>query len=244
MPLKRNKKPKTLILRDFIFILLFIGVALDLVFLHFFLFDTPDRRGVYLLKIKKPIQATEQFQKAIEERPFSHFSHLNLGLSYDLQTQPLKAIEKYKWVIETFMNLPEFAAYFNLGELNGRLGYTEKALKNYQSALAFQLDTKKIKQNIELLLQKNKKSKKKQEKQKEQEKQKQQKSKSKNSSSPQDKGSQDTSQDNKNSGDKGSQLTKEQRRAILKEIEKQESKVRARQFRKKTRSRNRRDKDW
>ena len=242
MPLKQNKKTKILIWRDFIFLILFLGVALDLVFLHFFLFDTPDRRGVYLLRMKKPIQATEQFQKAIEEQPLSHFSHLNLGLSYDLQNQPLKAIEKYKWVIKTFMNIPEFAAYFNLGELNGRLGYRDEALKNYQSALQFELDTEKIKQNIELLFQKNKKS---QEEQKEQDQQKQQKPNNKqDSSSSQNEGSQEPSQANKNSGRAGSQLTQEQKRAILKEIEKQESKVRARQFQKKSRSRNRREKDW
>ena len=240
MPLKQNKV-KLLIFRDFIFLILFIGIALDLVFLYFFLFNSPERKGIYFLMRKQPTEAIQQFEKALKEKPSSPFLHLNIGLSYDLQNQPLKAIEKYKWVTKMFGAFPQFVSYFNQGELRGRLNQPDEALDNYQSALNFNTETKKIKQNIELLFKQNKGKNKNKKDQKEPSKQKQDQPEQQNSTKKEK--SEQQKHQNKAQPDP-SQLTEEQKKAILKEIEKQESKVRAKQFRKKHRSRGSRNKDW
>ena len=113
-------------------------------------------KGIIALQNKDFQTAQKYFQKNVESGFLDDRPYLNLGLSYDLLNQPLKAFEIYK-IVSSSKNrsLGAFFSYFNQAELYGRLGNLEKAIQNYQSALGFKQKEKEIKTNIELLFKDN-----------------------------------------------------------------------------------------
>ena len=141
--------------QDFLWFLIPVGLAGVLVFLHFFIFSqTWTKKGIRFIKQKKPQSAVNLFVKILEREPFHPYAHLNLGLAYDMRDRPMKALKEYGMILKYFnQDSLQFFASFNRAELHGRLGNLEKALENYQQALAFSIEKDKIKQNIELLFQ-------------------------------------------------------------------------------------------
>ena len=139
---------------DFIWFLIPLIPAALLLFFHFFIFSqTQTERGIKQLKKKQPRLAEELFLKILDKDPFHPYTHLNLGLSYDMGGRPGSALKEYNTVSKYFKeDSLRFFALFNTAELQGRLGNLEKALKSYQEALSFSMEQKKVKQNIELLL--------------------------------------------------------------------------------------------
>lgn len=237
-----RRENRVLIFRDFIFIIIAIGVIADLVFLHFFLFNSAEKKGVRMLKNKQPIEATDYFLKSLDLNQASQFLYLNLALSYDLQNRPLKAMEQYDKTLQSDYLPSRFFAYFNKAELSARLNRLDEALNNYQSALTFETEVKKIKQNIELLFKKNKKGGSQKNKDKDQKQDSKQDQNKKQENSEENKDQAEPSPKQKTPQPR--ELTPEQRKAILEEIEKQESKVRAKQFKSKKRYTPLKEKDW
>ena len=111
-------------------------------------------KGIQFLHEKDFVQARENFNESLIKTPFNPWSHINLALSYDFLDAPEKAFKAYN-IVSFYLAKKSaeaaFYSYFNKGELYGRLGYLEKALKNYQQALEFKYKEKTIKKNIELL---------------------------------------------------------------------------------------------
>lgn len=154
-------KVKIITLKDFIVFLPFFLFTVLLIGIYFF-FASPlnhNNQGVNFLKKKDFESAIEAFSLAIDKTYFNPSPQLNLALSYDLYNKPLKALDIYSSISKKFKGLTQFYSYFNQGELKGRLGKTEEALENYQAALEFHREEKKIKENIEWLFSKNKKKK-------------------------------------------------------------------------------------
>ena len=141
--------------QDFLWFLIPVGLAGILIFFHFFIFhQTWTKKGIHFIKQKNPQSAVNLFVKILEREPFHPYSHLNLGLAYDMSDRPMKALKEYGIISKHFnQDSLQFFAFFNKAELHGRLGDLEKALENYQQALAFSIEQDKIKQNIELLFQ-------------------------------------------------------------------------------------------
>ena len=140
--------------RDFIWFLIPLIPAGGLLFFHFFIFSqTLTERGIKYLKKKQPRSAVELFLKILEKEPFHPYTHLNLGLSYDISRRPAQALKEYNMVSKYFKeDSLRFFSSFNTAELQGRLGNVETALESYQKALSFSMEPIKVKQNIELLL--------------------------------------------------------------------------------------------
>ena len=139
--------------------LIFIFFILSTLFLLLFYLNSSslNEKGIKALRNKDFHSAQKYFRKNIEKGSLDDRSYLNLGLSYDLLNQPLKALEIYKVVSSSKKRSPGmFFSYFNQAELYGRLGNLEKALQNYQKALSFGQKKKEIKTNIELLFKKQK----------------------------------------------------------------------------------------
>lgn len=105
---------------------------------------------------KKVLEAYEEYAELLAENPFSPLFQYNMGTSFMGVEEFKKAIQMYEEVLK-LQPLPpevEFATLFNLGALHSmKDGDVEKALKNYQKALALNPDSKEIKTNIELLIQ-------------------------------------------------------------------------------------------
>ena len=141
--------------QDFIWFLIPLIPAGLLLLAHFFIFSqTLSIKGIELLKDRRPRAAEKLFLKILEKEPFHPYARLNLGLCYDRGDRPLKALKEYELVLNFFdREFLQFFSAFNRGELNGRLGRLSEALENYQTALSFSIEQKKIKQNIELLFQ-------------------------------------------------------------------------------------------
>ena len=134
-----------------IFFLFIVIILLQIFF--YFNNSSINERGIKALKNKDFLTAQKYFKQNIESGVLDSLAYLNLGLSYDLLKQPLKALEIYKTVSSSNdRNAGLFFSYFNQAELYGRLGDLEKALQSYQLALEFRQKEKEIKTNIELLL--------------------------------------------------------------------------------------------
>jgi len=144
---------RIVLLRDFSWFLIPVALASGLIFVHFFIFSqTWTEKGIKFLKQKKTQSAEKVFLKILERNPFHPYAHLNLGLTYDMSNRPMKALKEYDMISKHFtQDSLQFFASFNTAELHGRLKNLDKALENYQRALAFSIEPDKIKQNIELL---------------------------------------------------------------------------------------------
>ena len=237
-----------------------------IVFYFYILFQHLNFKGVHAIKKNDPNAAVQYFSQFVEEESLNPWAHLNLALAYDLNKNPLKSLQIYKVVSSQFKGLPQFFSYFNQAELNGRLGFLDKALENYQQALEIKYKEKEIKESIELLFQddkNNKDQKSKDDKKKEDEKKKDKQNSGEGRDNPQGKAGQDQKKDGdqekpeqknnnvekntdneENKNLKKGDLSEEQERAILKAIEQQEGEVRAKAFKNKNQYRDKTEKDW
>lgn len=232
--------------------LLFVMLAVLVVYYMYFSFQRFNWQGIKALQKEQPSLAIEHFSQSLEEQPLNPWIHLNLALSYDIFRNPLKALQIYELVSSQFSESPQFFALFNQGELYGRLNKKDKALESYQKALEFWVKEREIKQNIELLFLA-------------QQNQNQNDQNNQNNSSSQNSNSQpqEDSQKNQNRGQQESQefqkekdnpqeeqqnqsenLSEAQEQAIFKAIEKQEGKVRSKSFKDDRRFQNKTKRDW
>ena len=146
------------------FLIFLVALSLFLFFVYFYFYGMSHsftNKGIKLLKEKNFLQAQNNFHLALAEQKFKPWPYLNVALGYDLLKTPDKALKTYGIVsshLKEKSNTALFYAYFNKGELYGRLKQITKALKNYQQALDFEYKEKEIKTNIELLFQTDQKS--------------------------------------------------------------------------------------
>ena len=174
------------------FLIFLFSLSLFLFLLYFYFYGMSSsftNKGMKLLQDKKWTQAQKNFHLALAEDKSNPWSYLNVALGYDLLKSPNKSLKTYDIVsshLKKTSNTALFYAYFNKGELQGRLGQRKDALYNYQQALEFQYKEKEIKTNIELLFQTDRKSNQEHEKEKpsdkKREKQKENKKSGKNQS--------------------------------------------------------------
>ena len=239
--------------------LLFLSVALVLYFFNG-ISSSLNWKGVKAFRKKDFPKAQTHFKEALIKSPFSPWAYMNLGLSYDLLDSKDNALASYK-IVSSF--LPKdiskkvaFFAYFNQGELNGRLENLDKALKNYQKALDFKYQQNRIKTNIELLFKdqpEEQENKPEEEEQKEQEnkpEEEEQKEQENESEQEEQKGQEDKSEQDQPEADQNQQesssneLNEKEQRAVLKEVEKQENKARLQFYKTKKQFNYKTNKDW
>ncbi len=151
------KVHKLVSLWEILFVLVLIFLSLVLLIYYFSGTDFSfSHKGTKALQEKNFVQAQKYFNQGLIHSPSNPWLHINLALSYDFLDAPDKALKIYNTVSSDLAKHSKgavFYAYFNQGELNGRLGLLEEAIKNYQKALEFQYKEKIIKTNIELLFQ-------------------------------------------------------------------------------------------
>ena len=205
-------------------------------------------KGIQAVYEKDFNKAYEHFNKVLVKKPFDPRAHLNMALSYDGLKEPDKALKNYDIVSSGMLTGKSkssvFFAYFNKGELYGRLGSLDKALENYQKALKFHYKEREIKKNIELLFQAQKSQAKNQQDQKEnqdqenqaqkdqEEKKNSQQNQSENKKSQKEQDQKSSSQQNQKKESQEEGLSEIEQKAILREVEKQENKARSRLYRK------------
>ena len=182
------------------------------------------------LKQKKPIEAHEEFTHLLSDEPFNPLFRYNMGASFVAIEQPAKAIK-----IQPLPPEVEFATYYNLGFLNSlEGGDIDKALSNYQKALALNPDSREIKTNIELLFKGGKGGGKGENKDKSDKK-------DEDGEQPQEPQNFTNKPQNNQFNDK--EMSKGDVKKILEELKKQEQRIRAKHERKGKREAPR-DKNW
>ena len=115
-----------------------------------------NNRAVDQMNQKKVLEAYESFHQLLGQNPFHPLFQFNLGASLITVEEPEKAIKMYKELLKSrALPLPmEFAVLYNLGALYGLKEDVDQALDFYQQALDKNPDSKEVKINIELLIQK------------------------------------------------------------------------------------------
>ena len=149
--------------KEKLFFLLLVSLFGVFYYFSFFYLDSFNSKAIHHLKKGEKEQALNLFKKALSQKPYDPFSHINLSLSYDLLDRESEARKHYKIVKKNLFFISKralFVSYFNEGSLLGRKRKLDEALQNYQKALEFNKDTLKIKTNIELLFTKKNPSKK------------------------------------------------------------------------------------
>ena len=91
--------------------------------------------GVVQLDLRKPAEAQEQFQKAIELDPEYAEAHHNLGLSYAEQGRFDEAIQAYRKALSFPTYTTPEVAYNNMGNAYFALGKLPEAQESYLAAL-------------------------------------------------------------------------------------------------------------
>jgi len=111
-------------------------------------------KGIEFLKKQNFSKAQENFTQAMTESPYSTELQLNLGLTFDGIGQPEKALQSYVQATKIAKD-PKllFASYFNQAEIMGRQKKIPEALALYQKALEIVPHSIEAKTNIELLTQ-------------------------------------------------------------------------------------------
>jgi len=113
-----------------------------------------NRQGNQQLKAQNYASAFDLYVKTLEFDPFSSETHLDLGLTYEGQQQPEKAMPSYQNAEKYAKNDElKFMSYFNQGHLLGKDKKVDEALERYQKALDIDPTSKETKHNIELLIQ-------------------------------------------------------------------------------------------
>ena len=226
-------KPKISTRQDFfLFLYPLSTLGIFLIISYFTIFSSQNFKSIFYLKKKDLNKAYKESLLFIENNPLNPYAYLNLALVLDIKNNKQQALDKYNFVQNEFSEkTPQFYSVFNQAELQARLNNKDQALEKYQQALTYSMYTKKIKQHIELLFKEAPKQKKKPKTSGiQKEKNQQEKASQKN-------------QQEKHKNQTKKTLSEKQIKAILKEIEKQESRVRARQFQKPKKTK-RQGKDW
>lgn len=112
-----------------------------------------ERARLAILDKEGPV-AEEHLQRALEDRPFSPELHLNLGVAARIQGRVDDADKNY--VNARRYSLPgdiqmRFLTHYNSGEAAQAAKNVERAIEQYELALAYQPDSEIVKTNIELL---------------------------------------------------------------------------------------------
>lgn len=101
-------------------------------------------------------EAQGKFLESLGQEPLQSALHLNLGLSFEMESQAEKAKASYLQALSNARTPEErFAALFNLGLLEQKAQKKDEALKYYQEALSWSPQSQETKINIELLTQKS-----------------------------------------------------------------------------------------
>lgn len=192
-----------------------------------------NRQGIKDIEKKQGFSSQKEFLDALEKEPFDAHLHLNLGIAFQINKEPEKAIKEFLTALKYAQNdETKFYAYFNAGQAVGS-NNVDQALQYYQSALDINPESKETKHNIELLLQ-SKQGKGGGDKKDNQDKE------NKEPDENQDR----TNEQNKNEPQpyKNKELSENDVQKILEELKNQEQKVRA----KENKAKNDRDldKDW
>ena len=203
-----------------------------------------NNKGVFSVERKDPVQARQSFLNALLENPGSKVFRYNLSISNIVNEQLKEALNEIN-ALEGLYKKKEikksdyddlFKIYFAKGFLYGLIQKTDDALEYYQKALRIKPDSLKVKQNIELLVQK-----KRSQKGEDGEPSYEEGEDGEEIGDPDKKGDKDKSAGEQNAEEKTKgeeeslkrkNLTKEEIEQILKEIKNQESKVRAKESQK------------
>ncbi len=112
-----------------------------------------NRRGVGFLGEGQAYSAQNEFLKALEDEPFNANIHLNLGLAFQMNKEPDKALKEYQQAVKYAKDSDtRFFGNFNAGQVISDANI-DLALSYYQAALEEKPDSQETKQNIELLTQ-------------------------------------------------------------------------------------------
>lgn len=200
-----------------------------------------NRQGLKRFAEKSYFQSYQNFVRALNSDPLNPDIQLNIGLTYEATEEWEKAEKAYLSAYELSKGdrQREFVSLFNLAGARSRKNDIEGALKAYQQALEIDPNSLEVKTNIELLWQ-----------------QQQGKGQSKDGKDGKgdSEGDQDQNQKQKRDGPyqqpkkqpkpfESKDLSKEDVRKILQEIQNQEQSIRAKEVDKGAREKNR-DKDW
>jgi tetratricopeptide (TPR) repeat protein len=225
-----------------------------------------NRQGNQQFKAQNYTSAFDAYVKTLEYEPFAPEIHLDLGLSYEGQQQPEKALPSYQNALKYAKNDEmKFVSLFNQAQLSGKAKKVDEALELYQKALAFDPTSKEVKTNIELLIQMQQQQQKggkddkdKKQDQKDDKDQKDNKDNKDQKDQKDDKGNEDKDKDKKDKNEKpqynqnqkykprpfkGQELSEGDVKKILGEIKQQEQKIRSEYNRKELKEQPR-DKDW
>ena len=113
-----------------------------------------NNEGVEQLVAEDTEQAYKSFVEALAEEPFNSTIHINLGVFFELNKEPGKALKEYLTAINK-SKAPQ-VRFFALFNAANRLGENKKyvqALRLYQEALKINPSSREVKTNIELLIQ-------------------------------------------------------------------------------------------
>jgi Ca-activated chloride channel family protein len=113
-----------------------------------------NRKANALFLLQNYPGAFDNYVKTLEYDPFSAETHLDLGLTYEMQQQADKAMLSYQnSLLFAKDDLPRFMSLFNIAQLHGKAKKIDEALEFYQNALKIDPSSKEVKTNIELLIQ-------------------------------------------------------------------------------------------
>ncbi|WP_413288371.1 tetratricopeptide repeat protein [Bdellovibrio sp. HCB337] len=229
-----------------------------------------NRQGNGLFKLESYGAAFDSYVKTLEFDPFSAETHLDLGLVYEAQQQPEKAMTSYQNAEKyTKDDEVKFMGYFNQAQLFGKGKKVDEALAFYQKALELDPTSKEAKTNIELLIQQQQQQGKggdsqdqKDQKDQQQQQDQQKKQDPKDGKDPKDQQQKQDQKDGQDGKDKkeqpkqyqqnqkqqprqfkGQELSEGDVKKILGEIKQQEQKIRSEYNRKEVKEQGR-DKDW
>jgi Ca-activated chloride channel homolog len=114
-----------------------------------------NRAGLSHLGSKSYYQAYEDFLRALNSDPLNPDIQMNVGLSFEASEDYEKAEKAYMSAYELSKgdSAREFAALFNLAGARGRKSDIDGALQAYQKCLDINPESLEVKTNIELLWQ-------------------------------------------------------------------------------------------
>ena len=189
-----------------------------------------NNKAVKSIKNNDPNTAESRLIKALGVDPFNPILHLNLGWVFENEKKYDMAVREYESILRPLpgRKVPDrlkFIAHFNAGNALAKNKDIAGALKQYQDALDLKPDSKKTKINIELLFKGGKGQGGGQSSNK----------KNKNNSKNGQNNSNNPNQNFTNKGNPKPQfnskdLTREDVRKILEEVQSEEQKVRAREY--------------
>lgn len=113
-----------------------------------------NRKANQFYKSENYLAAFDTNVKTLEFDPFAAEVHLNLGLFYESQKQPEKALPSYQNALKySKTDEMRFMSLFNEAQMLGKDKKVDEALALYEQALEIEPASKEVKTNIELLIQ-------------------------------------------------------------------------------------------